>query len=224
MDKIKEAFSKVRKDIERLKEEMNEINYKLDLFLGVFEEKKKQETSTQSSFNSTQNFDNSTDNTLFKPLKGQNMGISTGNQGVSTDRQTDRQTDKRAPFNESEEIFEEEFNLEENSIKKATDLLDSLDNIKKEIRKKFKKLTNQEMLVFSTIYQIEEEKGNVTYSDLSIKLNLSQSSIRDYVQRIIKKGIPVEKSKIKNKNVVLSISSNLKKITQLSTILQLRDL
>ena len=80
------------------------------------------------------------------------------------------------------------------------------------------------MLIFSLIYQLEEEKGHTDYKTLSEKLKLTESSIRDYVQRLIKKGIPVEKTKINNKNIQLKISRNLKKIASLSTIMQLRGI
>ena len=130
-------------------------------------------------------------------------------------RQTDRQTDK---------IEENNYKSRENSIDDAVEILNSLDNIKKEIRLKFKKLTNQELLIFSTIYQLDEERGYSDYQTLAKKLNLTESSIRDYVGRIIKKGISINKNKINNKNIQLSIPQNLKKIATLSTILQLRDL
>ena len=110
------------------------------------------------------------------------------------------------------------------SFDNAIKILDSLDNIKKELRLKFKRLTDQEILVFSTIYQLEEEKGFSDYRSLSKKLGLTESSIRDYVSRIILKGIPVEKKKINNKSIQITISSNLKKIASLQTILQLREI
>ena len=80
------------------------------------------------------------------------------------------------------------------------------------------------MLVFSTIYQFEEQKIESTYKIISEKLELSQSSIRDYAQRIINKGIPIIKTKVDNKKIILSISQDLKKIASLSTILKLREL
>jgi len=79
-------------------------------------------------------------------------------------------------------------------------------------------------LVFSTIYQLEEEAVLIDYKSLSKKLNLTESSIRDYVGRLIKKGIPVEKTKINNKMIRLSISEKLKKIAPLPVIFQLREL
>jgi predicted transcriptional regulator len=112
----------------------------------------------------------------------------------------------------------------EDSIGNALQILESLDNLKKEIRLKFKRLTEQEILVFSTLYQFSEEKGWTDYKLLSEKLNLTESSIRDYIGRLIKKGIPIEKVKINNKTIHLSVSANLKKIASLSTILQLRSI
>ena len=157
----------------------------------------------------------STDNTHFKPLNAQNIGISTGNEGVQTDRQTDQQT-VRQTQNTPE--------IQENSVDNALEILESLDNIKKEIRLKFKRLTDQEWIIFSMIYQLDEQQGYSDYKTLADKLKLTESSIRDYIGRLIKKGIPVEKNKINNKTVQLSISSNLKKIASLSTIIQLRGL
>ena len=80
-------------------------------------------------------------------------------------------------------------------------------------------------MVFTAIYQLEDEgKKEINYSEISKRLNLTESSIRDYVGNLIKKGIPIEKHKINNKTICLSISQDLKKIASLSTILQLRGL
>lgn len=103
-------------------------------------------------------------------------------------------------------------------------MLESLDSLKKEVRLKFKRLTEKEMLVFSTLYQLDEEQGYADYSALAARLNLTQSSIRDYIGRLMEKGIPIEKRKIKNKSVQLNIAKDLKKIASLQTLLYLRDL
>ena len=124
-------------------------------------------------------------------------------------QQTNRQTDKQT---------------ENTSIKSALEILNSLDSLKKEIRLKFKQLTDQEMIIFSAVYQFDEENGFSDYKSLSQRLNLTESSIRDYIGRLIKKGIPVEKTKLNNKNIRLTLSKNLKNVVSLSTILQLRGL
>ena len=252
MEQIKDAFQKVKQDIGSIKEETDilkkgliearekiiemcalilQLNEKID-FLN--EEKNKLQPIQQRVLsketdyinNSTIKHENSTTPTdipahdyAFKPLNNQNLTISIGNEGVPTDRQTDRQTDRHmneSSYNQTNPI--------KNSIEDASKILDSLDAIKKEIRLKFKRLTEQEFLVFSMIYQLEEDTGYTDYKVLSDKLKLTESSIRDYIGRLIKKGIPIDKKRINNKNIQLNISKNLKKIATLSTILQLRGL
>jgi len=239
MDHIKEAFQKVKEDIQELKKELNSFKISLEdilkemvrlceiveQFSGKLKENSRQEVLKEPSSAPTLKpkiptspLDIPTHNFSLKPLKPQNLLISTGNEGVPTNRQTDKQTNKYITLEPKVE------KKEENPIKNASEIFDSLDNLKKEIRLKFKRLTEQEILVFSTIYQLEEEQGQVEYKTISNKLNLSQSSIRDYVGRLILKGIPVEKKRINNKTILLSISQDLKKIASLSAILKLRDI
>ena len=167
-----------------------------------------------------------------------NKGVSTGNQGVPTDRQTNQQTDRQIeevrfnPQGDNENIKEIHFNTENHlkqndklsKIDEVSRLLNSLDTLKKDLRLKFKKLTTQEMLVFSTIYQLQAQAFEVDYTLLSNKTNLSESSIRDYVQKLKKKEIPVDKIKHNNKKIILTISQDFKKIASLSTIISLREL
>jgi Mn-dependent DtxR family transcriptional regulator len=103
-------------------------------------------------------------------------------------------------------------------------MLNSLDSIKKELRHQFKQLTSQEMAVFSCIYDLESQGFIVDYSLISQKMSLSESSIRDYIQKIIKKGIPIVKTKENNKKILLKIDENLKKIASLQTLLTLREI
>jgi len=206
-EKIKKAFQNVKQDIDSIKFTLDSLKKEIfDLNSSI---KTQRNTSTQTTENSTTSTQSSTQIDFFKPLKHQNPLISIGNEGVPTDRQTDRQTDRHKKIN---------------TINEAAEILDSLDNVKKELRLKFKQLTDQEIIIFSTIYQFDEEIGFSDYKTLSKKLSLTESSIRDYVGRLIKKGVPVEKNKVNNKTIQLSISPNLKKIASLSSILQLRDL
>ncbi len=249
MDQIKEAFHKVRQDITSLNYEMDtlkvnlfEIDWKLSTLIKEVKDLKNilqskeihtdtsqqiihnpptqiNEAPTDKVFNPTHTKSLSAHNGPFKPLKTNILDISTGNEGVPTDRQTNQQTDRHI-----ENTSKNQQKGVENPISDAAKILDSLDNLKKEIRLKFKRLTEKEILVFSAIYQIEEEKGHTDYKTLSEKLGLTESSVRDYIGRLILKGIPVEKKKINNKTIHLFISKDLKKIAPLSTILQLRDL
>jgi biotin operon repressor len=81
------------------------------------------------------------------------------------------------------------------------------------------------MLVFSTLYALEEQNiSEITYKTLSDKLVLSESSIRDYTNKLIKKGVPIDKTRQNNKIIVLKISKDLKNIASLATINSLRAL
>ncbi|HRZ85829.1 MAG TPA: hypothetical protein P5277_03550 [Candidatus Paceibacterota bacterium] len=181
----------------------------------------KYENSTVRQINSTDNMiptDNSTDKLPNKDFKEQNIGISIRNEGVSTDRQTIRQTDTST----GNQGVKAQINLSNNTLNSSL-LLSQLNSFQKDIRIKVKKLTNQEMIVFSSIYQLDSQGFIVDYSLLSSKLNLTESSIRDYIQRIISKGFPLAKEKINNKKVVLHISQDFKQLISLDTLLKLRD-
>jgi hypothetical protein len=241
-DQIKLAFSKVKQDIfyltneiSSLKSELGEITTLLkSLHEEILSQKLKQIAQIPQVYPSIQQTDKPTDqqtnqhiNQTYSTypthnpthpqeiggLKSSTLDTSIGNEGVPTDRQTDQQTDRQT-----------DKSLDKN-IKEASAILNSLDRLKKEIRIKFKKITAQEMTVFSTIYQLENQnQDEITYKKVADILRLSESSIRDYVQKIINKGIPIKKHKLNNKKILLSISSDLKKIASLNTIIQLREL
>jgi len=266
-EQIKEAFGKVKQDMQHFNREIEKIKLGIlslkseikiisqalsDLNKQKSEEKEKLEekaennqkkTPTQTPTHPEKTPTNQqitpthkeipTDKVLSQVLKGQNVLISTGNGGVPTDRQTNRQTDRHIiqhiNLQETEKKPEISAHLLQKSSKidhlqKASEILGNLDALKKEIRRKFKALTNQEMSVFSLLYQLEQEGNEVDYPLLSSKLNLSESSIRDYIGKIQKKGIPITKEKLNNKKIILHISPDLKKIASLDTILKLREL
>ena len=228
MDKVKDAFINVRSDIDYLNSEIGKLHSEMNKITKILEqitskienisENNTQNTPTHNNKIPTSSTHPSTRQHSLEALKPLNSPISIGNGGVPTDRQTDRQTDNKH-LN-----YVEKANIGQNIIDHAAEILDSLDSAKKEIRLKFKRLTDQELLVFSTLYQFDEESGYVDYKILARHLNLTESSIRDYIGRLIKKKIPIEKVRINNKNIQLKISNNLKKIASLSTILHLREL
>jgi biotin operon repressor len=208
MDPIKEAFSKIKEDINYLK---NEI-YKLKIVINEI-----QTTQTHNLTEITQQTDNQTHNQPIYSEYSQNTGISTGNEGVPTNRQTDTQTDQQTPSYTQVQ--------HKTDFKQANEILSTLDDIKREIRLKFKRLTPQEMLVFSTLYALEEQNTEeITYRALAEQLQLSESSIRDYINKLTKKGVPIDKIRQNNKTILLKISQDLKNIATLATIQTLRDL
>ncbi len=247
-EKIKEAFLKAKQDISLIQAELESIKQEiqgLKHILQLSSTPTDRQTGTPAHL-STQNPTHNNiiptiqhiiptsstspahipaHNLPLKPLKSQNNEISTGNEGVPTDRQTDRQTDN-STRNEGVKVRLIEENLinnQSNTLPKVSEVLDSLDTIKRDLKQKFKKLTNQELVVFLSIYKLEEESFLVDYALLSQKLSLTESSVRDYVQRLIKKGLPITKTKENNKKIILSISSDFKKITSFEALSQLKE-
>src|SRR3989344_1078352 len=245
MDHIKDAFAKVKQDILELNSEINFLKYEvIDLNKCLFDirdilsEIRANTSKTPRVLSATDQHITSTDDqhtsltstdqSPHKPLKEQIIPFSTGNNGVPADRQTDQQTDRQTSLDQKPTqpliLIPTPAPLllpKQNPIEDAAKILDSLDSLKREIRLKFRKLTDRELLLFSTIYQLDEEKGYADYKSLSYKLGITESSIRDYVGRLLTKGIPLEKIKVNNKTVHLKISPDLKKVASLPTILQL---
>jgi hypothetical protein len=222
MDPVKEAFQRIKEEIQYLRSELSFLHNEIALIKEQIIYK--QNPTQNNSFISTPT-DNKTDFPTvpqeIKGLKNQNNLFSTGNKGVPTDNSTYSQKNQQTDFlGGITRETSEKINLED-----IQETLNSLDNLKKELRLKFKRLTAQEMLVFSTIYSLET-KGieEITYKTLANNLNLSESSIRDYVIKLTSKGIPIVKRRVNNKQIALQISSNLQKIASLSTIVKLREL
>ncbi len=243
MDPIKEAFARAKQDISDLKLQIDTLSSEIKEIKQILDRQSDTSTDSQTlrQINTTQNQNKQTENTSstdnpthssthnkpLKALKDQINDISIGNEGVSTDSQTVKQSDT-STGNEGVKvrlnINEPSQNSKIDRLEQVSQVLSSLDDIKKELRSKFKKLTNQEMAVFTAIYQLEEQGFSVDYSLISEKLEISESSARDYVQRLLKKQIPLKKTKENNKKVILNVSENLRKLTSLDTILQLRSL
>jgi predicted transcriptional regulator len=131
--------------------------------------------------------------------------FSTGNEGVPTDQQTDAEATQQ-------------------TISKAGhDVFSMVENLKSDLKVKFRNLTKQEFKVFSAVYILEEEQGNVDYRNLAKYLNLTESSMRDYIMKLQKKGIPVVKTKVANKKVLLNIRQELRQIAPLDALMKVRE-
>jgi len=214
--RIKEAFAKVKEDISEIKEQLalfsQEVVELKTSLLSIYPADTQTHSHTLQHIpaeipaHPSRNSSAPAHNLPLYALKSPNLSISTGNEGVPADRQTDRQTDQHTG------------NEGVTALKSLPEVLETLNSIKEEVRIKFKHLTKQEIIVFSTIYSLEEQSFPVDYSLLATKLSLTESSIRDYIQRLIKKGLPLIKIKENNKKIFISISPEFKKLVSLSTL------
>lgn len=82
-----------------------------------------------------------------------------------------------------------------------------------------KPLTNKEQEVFLLLYTLEE-KGPVTYEDISRRSGFTSELISEYVTNMIEKGVPVIKRYIHNK-VYLKIDPDFKKAQAKQNILKI---
>jgi biotin operon repressor len=214
MDPVKEAFLKIKEDILFLKDEIKHIRSELSKARITQTTPTHNQSQTPQQTNTSTHIQTTpTHNQHIQPPYTQNIPISTGNEGVPTHKPTNQHTNQ--PLQNTSNI----------DFKEANNIFESLDSIKKGIRLKFKRLTPQEMLVFNTLYTLEEQKyTDITYKVIATQLNLSESSIRDYINKLINKGIPIEKTRQNNKIIILNISPDLKNITTLATIQTLREL
>ncbi len=117
--------------------------------------------------------------------------LSIGNEGVQTNKQTNKQTDKQT---------NKQTNTKQTNT--PTDL--------KEIENLFRYLPKQQFLVFLTIYQMEEDHENATYKLIAEKLNLTQACIRTHLLSLLQKKIPINKKKVNNKLIILTIPQEFK--------------
>jgi DNA-binding MarR family transcriptional regulator len=230
-EKIKEAFERVKQDIFDLGYFLQDIKLEIiDLKQKISQLNQKIEASAHNEEISTSNLasstnqhipaDNSAHFLALESLKSQNKESSTGNGGVPADRQTIQQTDKQDKRFVQSRVATIET---KDHTKEISEIMSKLKDIKEETKQKFKALTPQEFLVFSTIYALEET-GPVDYQKMAQKLNLTQSSIRDYIQRLLKKGIPLIKDKVSNKKILVKLSPELRQIATLETLIKLREI
>jgi biotin operon repressor len=225
MDPVKEAFVKIKEEMLSLKEEIFLLKKELlilkeskDLILSPTSPTHVQSNLATPSVIPTHN------PTVPQEMKGLNLsysGISTGNEGVPTNSQSNR------PTNQQTHKLDNSLGFLVNSdgLNDLHETIETLDNLKKELRILIKGLTPQEMMVFSTLYGLESQGfEEISYKTIASSLRLSESSIRDYINKLIIKGIPIKKIRQNNKKILLNISSDLKKVASLSTILRLREI
>ena len=248
--KIKDDIFQLKQEISSLKEQLNFLNTQLSSKLDSVDSQTAIESAKQSP-TQTSNFSSEiyqqtnkptnkpTQNQALDSLKPLNLHVSSGNRGVPTNKPTNQQTDKPTentslsshnpshlnPLSSYTNFPDSSTKDPIDEFRKANEIISSLDDIKKEIRIKFKELTPQEMSVFSTLYALEDQNiTQVTYKLLADNLHLSESSIRDYINKITKKGVPIDKIRQNNKTIILKIYPGLKNIATLTTIHRLREL
>lgn len=199
-EKLRRSFLKIRQEMNQLNQDIQEIKqYLWDLNEYLSNPAHQQHSSTQTQ--------------KIEGIKAQ-IPISIGNHGVPADSQQTFDTSKIAQIQGNQEE-----NLEQ-TTKKLTlkQIKNIVENLTTELKLKFKSLSKQEFFIFSMIYNLDMQGQKPDYKSIAIRANLTESSVRDYISRLIHKGIPLKKEKINNKQVIISVPDELKNIATLDNL------
>lgn len=83
-------------------------------------------------------------------------------------------------------------------------------------------LTKKEQEIFLGLYTTEDEKGSVTYADISRRLGLPETLVQAYITNLVEKGVPIVKRYINNVPF-LRLDSKFKQLQAKQNILQLNE-
>ena len=218
-DAIKDSFKKIKSEMRYLASEIsylkNQVQDIYDLLTHIDLINSNNIQNNQSSTSTTtiqQIEENPAQNTHYNMDLSPNYISSIGNEGVPADSQ---QTVSR-------QIVEEK-TIEEpkKEISDSSTISALLDDLKNDLKQKFRSLTKQEFLIFSLIYSLTEDKGEASYREIALRSKLTESSIRDYISRLEHKGIPLIKEKKNNKLVVIKVPKELRDIAALDNLVKL---
>jgi hypothetical protein len=84
-------------------------------------------------------------------------------------------------------------------------------NFKRDFDEIFINLSKQPFLVFLTIYQLEEDFNRpINYDELAQRMNLTKECLRAYISHLLKKRVPILKTRKNNRVVYLSVHEKFK--------------
>ena len=191
---IKQAFSKVKEDIQSLQSQVKLIE----------EEHRKNKEEIEKIVSKINEIYK-----LLKEEKGMSEEGSIGNEGVN---HLINQSITNQSFNQSinHSNPQNDQNLNPN-IKEVTQKLDNI----------FFKLSKQELKLFLMIYQLEDEGLYPNYKNLSIKMQLSEHCIRSHISSLFKKNAPIIKTKLGNHTTLLSLNKDFKALNMKTRLITL---
>lgn len=227
-ENVKESFSKVKEHIEGVENEIKRNKKAIIDQIELIKALKMEINALKDS------------NLLLKNEIGFFLKSSTGNEGVINDHQrssTVISDDKRSSssmINNDQQPIEPDFHeptkVSPIPITKistpatpSTPPTLTFSDLKKDLEGQFKYLTDREFSVFMTIYHLEESLGKVTPFDIADHLKLSETTVRGYLNSLIKKKLPLERERLFNKKSHFFIKKAFKELNLASKLLNLRN-
>jgi len=131
------------------------------------------------------------------------FNVSTGNEGVSLNAQ------RRATTLDAAQSKD----MDNPTLKKLKDSVEEM----------FVLLSDRDFSIFVAIYQLEEKlRREINYDDITLRLKIDEGRIRNIVNKLIRRGIPIQKSRYLNGKVSLSIKKELKDAVLMDKLIKLR--
>lgn len=218
MDPIKEAFTKVKLDIATLQHEQQQTNQQINHLSEVITQLSQQMTL----FQQTKAEQLPTNQQKKEQLNEHFNPSSTGNEGVPTNQQINQPTNQYTG-NEGVSAQEQTPTHTTTGLNELAGIVSSYHEVQKQLRNQVKTLTKQEFSVYATIYQLQLEGHTVDYPLIAQRLHLSEISARDYTLKLLKKGMPLVKTKQNNKKILLSLPSAMTSSASLPALLALYE-
>jgi len=203
--RIKEEIKDLESQFSTLKEALsiqNNVLIELVRKLTSIEEKNekffasKRNKRANQSINHLNTYKNETLNQGENICLEEDLRGSIGNKGVK-ERLSHVKQGKEQTFEPKKE------NKERKSVfRLARDTLD----------KTFNKISKQELKVFLTIYQLEEDHSETSYRGIAEKMDLTEHCIRAHICSLFKKKVPLYKVKLNNRLILLFVDKDFKSL------------
>ncbi len=137
-----------------------------------------------------------------------NKNSSTGNKGASNNHQ-------QSTINNHQQST--------TNHQQSTEAKKAIETLERDLAISFKMLTDREFSVFMAISELSGQHGETTYTQVANILNLTETSIRGAVNRIISKNLPVNKERIFNGKTSLFLRKDFKELNLLNKLIRLRQ-
>ncbi len=208
---IKASFSKVKEDIQNLSETLEEIK-------GVL---KKQDTQIESLFGEIKALKEN----YITPYTQSSIGGKGADKSInqlinqSINHQSINQADPvintikdlYSPKGGNQKINQ---SINQSPINQSTDQsinhMEQLKGLTQDLSAIFLSFSKQELKLFLTIYQLEDENIEPTYKAISAKMQLSEHCVRGHLSSLLKKNAPIIKKRLNNRTTLLSLLADFK--------------
>ena len=219
---IKASFSKVKQDIQLVSNELIGLRQEVSEYkLKIQEISSKLTELTELLHNQKKevSIGNEGVNQSINHLINQSINHQSFNQSIN---HQEPETPQKEQFNEEKGV-NQSFNqsINQSPINHLINQSIGLNALTKDISKVFLSLSKQELKLFLTVYQLEDEEIESSYKQISIRMGLSEHCIRSHLSSLFKKNVPLTKKRTNNHTNLLSISKDFKILNLKSKLINL---